>query len=269
MKIDIEKIVDILAEVTTTVILPKFRNLEENEISAKSSPNDLVTVTDIAAEAALEKMLAPIYPGAAFVGEERAASDPTIMNGLLQEGASWVIDPIDGTRNFIRGKEEFGSILALVINGEVEYGFIYAAPLGKCAIAIKGEGAYWDGEKIRTNPKPKGETQGLRSMGWLHEPYNTDLVRNLRSEFVTEPAHCSAYGYIELAHGEYDFSFYSRVHPWDHLAGGLLLNELGGRLAFVDDEANLTPAPSADRPMLVTAPGRNWREIKDKLWPTT
>ena len=268
MTIDVEGVVAILSEVTQTIILPKFRNLEEGDVSTKSSPNDLVTVTDVAAEAALEKMLVPLVPGAKFVGEERAASTPNIMDCLSEKGAVWVIDPIDGTRNFVRGKEEFGTILALVIDGRVEYGFIFAAPLGKCAIAVRGEGTFWDGEPITCETERKSDVEGLRSVGWLHEPYKTDLTANLRANFVTEPAHCSAYGYIELARGDYDFSLYSRVHPWDHLAGGLLLNELGGTLAFVEDGEVLVPAPSADRPMLVTARGRDWQMIKEKLWPT-
>lgn len=265
MIVDVQKVEGILRDVSNSIILPKFGHLAPNEISTKSSPSDLVTATDIAAEEELKRRLMPLFPGAGFIGEESAAADPTLMKGLDRKGAYWVVDPIDGTRNFVRERPEFGTIVAFILDGVVEHGFIFAAPDNKCAIASRGEGVFWGGHRITPSSSRNGEVQGLRSMGWLLPPYKDRLVTSLKKNFSTEPAHCSAYGYIALAKGQYDFALYSRIHPWDHLAGSLLLNELGGRLAFVDDRTPYTPQGSVDRPMLVAAPGRNWQSIADTL----
>ena len=65
--------------------------------------------------------------------------------------------------------------------------------------------------------------------------------------------------------GEVDFKLSSRIHPWDHAAGALILDELGGRAAFLGTGAPYTPQDSIDAPLLATAPGRDWDEIAGRL----
>lgn len=263
--IDTNIVEAVLRDVSRDVILPKFGALSSAEISTKSTPGDLVTDVDIAAEDALFERLAALCPGATFIGEERAADAPSTVDGLSSGGAFWVVDPIDGTRNFVRGVSAFGIIVAFVVNGLVEHGFIFAVPENKCLIATRGKGVKWDGVPVETAMTRRSDIEGLRSVGWLLPPFKQTLVASLRDNFKTSPAHCSAYGYIALARGEYDFALYSRIHPWDHLAGSLMLEELGGAARFMDDGTRYKPAGTVDRPMLVTAPGRDWQAIADRL----
>ncbi len=265
MIVDPDKVASLIAEIAEAEIMPRFGNLDPEEIRQKSSPSDLVTQVDEAVEAALEKALKGIYPAAAMIGEEMAAADPAIVDALEGDGAFWIVDPLDGTRNFVRGVPEFGTIVALVENGETRMGWIYAAPERKCAVAERREGAVWDGAKLTPTPQKGPTPEGWRSVGWLTEPWRDRIKANLNGPVVTSPGHCSAYGYLAVARGLKDFKISSRIHPWDHAAGALIVAEVGGRTAYLDDRSPYVAAPSRDRPLLVSAAGRDWGAIADAL----
>ena len=128
MIIDLEKVAKVIAEIAEEEISSRFGKLSETEINTKSGPSDFVTQADIAAEARLAQALDAIYPGASFIGEERASGDPALVSTLKEKGAFWIVDPLDGTRNFVQGRAEFGTIVALVVDGDIRAGWIYAIP---------------------------------------------------------------------------------------------------------------------------------------------
>jgi fructose-1,6-bisphosphatase/inositol monophosphatase family enzyme len=263
MTVDPERVAAALTKVAAQVILPRFGALGAHEVRQKSGPSDLVTEVDESAETALREVLGEIAPDAAFVGEEGVAKDGSLEGVLGQKGAVWVVDPLDGTRNFVAGIREFGTIVALVVDGRTMGGWICAIPDGYCAWAVRGEGAFIDGVAITPHP-PKERLAALRSLGWL-DPREADRLRNrLKRHFADQPSHCSAYAYLKLAHGAVDLKISSRIHAWDHLAGALILDELGGRTAFLDG-APYRAGPSADRALLATAPGRDWNAIAARL----
>lgn len=261
---DPERVAARIAEVAQAVIAPRYGRLKADEIRQKGGPNDLVTEVDEAAERALEAALGELAPGAAFLGEELAARDPARVGALLAQERCWIVDPLDGTRNFINRIDEFGTIVAFVEGGITRMGWIYAIPHDACAIASAGEGATLDGDAIGVAP-PKPRLEGLRSLGWL-EPKRQDRIRaRLRAHFPTRPGNCSAYAYLDLARGRVDFKLSSRIHAWDHAAGALLVAETGGRTAFLDGGAAYAPSASVDAPLLCSAAGRDWNAIAAKL----
>ena len=265
MRLDPEEVALRIAAIAEDEILARFGRLEPGAVREKSGPSDLVTEADEAAERALRIALHDIRPDAAFVGEELAARDPAIAEAIAKSDAVWIVDPLDGTRNFIRGVAEFAVIVALVEKGATRAGWIYAAPIGKCAVAVAGEGARYGGAAFRiraaTDPRPRG----LRSVGYLPVQRQKQLRAALAANFETAPGHCSAYAYLKLAEGEVDFKLSSRIHPWDHAAGALLLAELGGETSFLDHRARYTPQVSLDAPLLGVAPGRDWAAIAARL----
>ena len=107
-----EAILDLMKETAEAVINPRFRALSEEEVSAKSGPEDLVTIADKEAEAHLTEALRRIYPDALIVGEEMVFSNPELRWRIPNADHALVIDPIDGTGNFVRGRIEHGMILA-------------------------------------------------------------------------------------------------------------------------------------------------------------
>jgi len=259
-------VTDILARAADEIITPRFGRLGREDIREKTSPTDLVTEVDVAVEAYLRDALKPITPEAGFIGEEGAAAEPGVVAAIEGEGAYWVADPLDGTRNFVHGKEEFATILALVRDGETEAGWIYAPPLRSCAVAVKGGGVSWAGRMVDVAPPAGDRPQGLRSTGWLGDADRDRILPRLKENVETRPGLCSAYAYLQLIRGETDFKLSSRIHPWDHAAGALMLTEAGGRVAFLEDGADYRPRDSIDAPLLAVAPGRDWDDIARRIY---
>ena len=257
MTVDPDRVARIIGEIADAIVAPRFGRLEDHEVRSKSGPDDLVTEVDEAAERALERALRDIYPAAQFIGEETVAREPARADALKGDGAFWVVDPLDGTRNFVRGVAEFGSIVALVEGGETRMGFIHATPERKTAVAVKGDGATWAGAPLLPQRETHAPPRGLRSISWLPEAERRRVQAGL-AQFQSRTGHCSAYSYLLLARGEIDFKISSRIHPWDHLAGALILDELGGRTSFLETGAPLGSQPPLDRALLAVAPGRDW-----------
>ena len=265
MIVDGERVAGAIAEVVRTEIMPRFGSLAADEVREKSSASDLVTIVDERAELRLRALLHDIAPDARFIGEESAAGDPTLERDIARGGAFWIVDPLDGTRNFVRGVREFGTIVALVVDGETRAGWIYAAPDASCLYAERGRGAWLDRKPVSSAPQTAERLQALRSLGWLEHAEQAALRMRLAANFSAAQNHCSAYGYRRLALGEVDLKISSRIHPWDHVAGALILEELGGRVAWLDGGAPYLPSPSRDRALLATAPGRDWNVVAGLL----
>jgi fructose-1,6-bisphosphatase/inositol monophosphatase family enzyme len=265
MIVDLEQVASVIAEIAETEIASRFGRLKKRDIGTKTGPNDYVTEADRAAEAALERALRDICPGARFVGEESAAAEPATLDALNGDGAFWIVDPLDGTRNFVQRKEEFATIVALVVDGEIRAGWIYAIPDKAFAMASLGDGAEWRGEKMGPPPENEGRLWGYRAIGNLLEPWKSEMVPRLRKRFTTKPARCSAYVYVHLLTGHADFALYSRCSPWDHAAGVLMLREIGGRAEYLDTGAPYAPVSTQGRPLLVAGRDDNWMRVRANI----
>jgi histidinol-phosphatase len=112
------------------------------DLKADNSP---VTVADRLAEELIRRRIEEQYPGQAIVGEEYGAAE--------SEGAShrWFIDPIDGTRSFVRGVPMYGVLIGLEIEGQVRVGVAYFPALGEMLAAAAGQGAWWNGRPARVS----------------------------------------------------------------------------------------------------------------------
>ena len=135
---DMEKVGDAMARVASSEIMPLFENLASHEIDAKKS-GEVVTVADTRAENRLAQELAEIYPDAAIIGEEEAAADPTTLKPLEGDGPIWIIDPLDGTRNFSEGEPCFAVIVAFCQGGRTLAGWIHNPLDGQTASARLGD----------------------------------------------------------------------------------------------------------------------------------
>lgn len=260
-----ERVAAIIAEIAEAEMIPHYRKLGAGAVKTKDSPTDLVTIVDEAMELALKSRLLELTPGAAFVGEEAAAADPSVAKAIGRADRCWIVDPLDGTRNFVHGVDEFGTIVAYVENGVTTGAWIYAAPLRAMAIGSKGEGVSWRGKPVKVQPQAFAMPSGLRSTGWLKPEWRDRLVASLKKNVTSRPGHCSVYAYLKLIEGEVDFKLSGRVHAWDHAAGALMLQELGGEVRWLDTGEPYAPGESQDRPILATAAGRDWRAIADLL----
>jgi fructose-1,6-bisphosphatase/inositol monophosphatase family enzyme len=251
----------IIARIAAAEIAPRFGRLEAHEISEKTSPSDLVTEVDRAAERALSAALLDLTPGAAFVGEESAAADPSIAAAIPTADRCWIVDPLDGTRNFVRGSREYGVIVAYLEKGRAMMSWIHAPEEKASLVASRGDGVTWNGAPVRPRLAAADPPSGFRSVGWLTPAWRDRIGEAMKTRVATKAAHCSAYAYIRLARGEVDFALSSRIHPWDHVAGALALEELGGGTFWLEDEEAYLPGESVDAPLLSVAPGRDAADI--------
>lgn len=248
----------ILRDVAERIILPRFRKLEDQEIREKN-PGDLVTVADTEAEAALSERLCALLPGSQVVGEEAVAADPAILERLEQPGTVWILDPVDGTRNFVHGRPKFAIIVALVRNGRAVQGWIHDPLAGRTAIAEAGAGAYVGDRRLRLAPSPPlGRMAG--SIGPRRPADLARAVGQLQCQGST------AHDYLDLLEGRLHFAYFRRLHPWDHAAGLLAHAEAGGVAAYFDGAPY---RPIAGQTGLLVAPDRpSWEDLKDLLAET-
>jgi fructose-1,6-bisphosphatase/inositol monophosphatase family enzyme len=245
-----ELVSEIIAQVAQEVILPRFRQLSADDIKEKH-PGDLVTIADLESERVLTARLAQLLPGALVVGEEAVAADPNVLNVLQGDQPVWVIDPIDGTGNFVRGNERFGVIIALVQKRRVLQGWIHD-PLRRLTVfAVRGEGTWREGERVRLAPG-KGVLKGACAY--------RDRGRIERAGHVLRQLGSSAQEYLALLDGSLDFSCYHRLHPWDHAAGVLMHGEAGGVSGLLEG-GDYIPVPQGGS--LLMAPDRSsWSSLQ-------
>ncbi|MEI6985667.1 MAG: inositol monophosphatase family protein, partial [Rhodospirillaceae bacterium] len=141
--IDLHEIGDLIRKTAIAVVLPRFRNLQANQIREKH-PGDYVTIADTEAEEMLGRLLMATVPGTVVCGEEAVARDRTTLDLLGQSAPVWVIDPVDGTGNFANGRIGFAMIVALIENGVTTAGWIHD-PLNDITIHAQRGGGAWCG----------------------------------------------------------------------------------------------------------------------------
>lgn len=214
-----EDVSDLIKDVCARVVLPRFRALARHEVEQKR-PGDLVTVADREAEAELTEAFRRAMPGVLVVGEEASFVDPRLVEGLSTAEHAWVIDPVDGTRNFASGSIDFGVMVAEVRQGVAIRGWIWQPLHDALYVAERGAGAACNGTPLT----PLGPTPSpWRVAVWPR------LARESAEGLRLRPTRGScAIDYPALARGELDGLAYRSIHPWDHLAGTLLVGELGG-----------------------------------------
>uniref|UniRef100_B8DJI0 Inositol-1-monophosphatase n=1 Tax=Nitratidesulfovibrio vulgaris (strain DSM 19637 / Miyazaki F) TaxID=883 RepID=B8DJI0_NITV9 len=193
---------------------------------------DLVTETDLAVEAFLKNRLKDVVPGATFMAEESATS-------RTPQGTCWIIDPIDGTTNFAHSLPFVATSVGLWHDGQVVLGIVNAPVLGECFWAVRGGGAFRNGETLHVSDREPLE-QAVVATGFpytISEDVDTVLAR-LRKALVTTRGvrRCGAAA-IDLAFvaaGRFDAFYEADLKPWDTAAGWLLVEEAGGRVTGFD-----------------------------------
>ncbi|KWV58623.1 inositol monophosphatase [Bradyrhizobium macuxiense] len=240
----------ILAEAGRTEIMPWFRRVREIEVRTKTSAFDVVTEADEAAERSISAALLGAFPGAAIIGEEGTSRDPSALDQVGTADLAFIIDPIDGTRNFTCGLPLFGSMVAATMRGEIVFGAIHDPVCNDTAFALRGEGAWLETQggkrydlKVAA-PVPVKEMDAVIGVNFLPEPLRATAAGNLSKLGMSAWLRCAAHEYRMAASGHCHLLFYNKLMPWDHAAGWLLHREAGGYSAHFDGSpykpANLT-----------------------------
>ncbi|MFF3981671.1 inositol monophosphatase family protein [Streptomyces sp. NPDC001828] len=235
---DLAVVEEAVRKAAAAEIMPRFRQLAAHEIVEKNGPHDLVTVADRLAEEHLTASLTAILPGSAVVGEEAVHADPTVYEALSGDAPVWIVDPVDGTRQFVRGEAGFCTLVALAHRGELLASWTYAPALDEMAVAVRGRGATLNGTPLRAGSPAPG---AVLEVATSHPDYTTPDQKRALLALDTEgvrPRPCGSAGleYLAIARGELDGLAFSWEYAWDHAAGLLLVAEAGGAQTTVAGE---------------------------------
>jgi myo-inositol-1(or 4)-monophosphatase len=209
------------------VIIRSLNRLESLTITSKGR-NDFVSEVDHAAEAEIIKVIRKSYPSHAFLAEEsgRIGDSDTI----------WIIDPLDGTTNFLHGFPTFAVSIACQIKGKLEHGVVYDPMSQELFTASRGGGAHLDNRRIRVS-KQRGLEGSLIGTGFPYRAnakYLDSYMLMLRAVMenaagVRRPG-SAALDLAYVAAGRTDAFWEIGLAPWDTAAGTLLIQEAGGRI---------------------------------------
>jgi myo-inositol-1(or 4)-monophosphatase len=222
-----------------------------HDVDTKTSETDVVTAADVAVERLVRERLAERRPGEPVLGEEEAGG-----SGAPGGGVCWVVDPIDGTVNYLYGLPWYAVSLAAQVDGESVAAAVVEPASGRRWTATRGGGAFLDGRRLRVSSATRLELS-LISTGFAYRAERRSRqaaamasllgrVRDIRRPGAASLDLCA------VAAGWVDGYFEHGLHRWDWAGGALIAAEAGAVVRLPESEAGLT---------FVTTPG-----IAEELW---
>ncbi len=208
---------------------------KEVTIHTKSNRNDLVTNVDKETEEFLIKKIKSIYPDHRVLGEEGYGDEMDELNGIV-----WMVDPIDGTTNFVHQERNFAISIGVYENGIGFLGYVYDVIHDELYHALKGQGAYMNNEKlaILTPVNIENAILGLNAT-WITHNLRIDPAK--LSPLVTKVRGTRSYGSaaLEIAYiaaSRLDAYITMRLSPWDYAGAKVLIDEVGGIATTITGE---------------------------------
>ena len=212
-------------------------DLDLLKINVKS-PNDFVTEVDHAAEQAVIETLLTAYPGHAILAEESGR-----QHGAKHSEYLWIIDPLDGTTNFIHGFPVYAVSIALAHRGVIQQAVVYDPARNDLFYATKGRGAYLNDRRLRVSKRTR-MNEALIGTGFpFRKGDNFKRYVKMFEEVMQQCAGLRRPGAAALdlcyvAAGWYDGFFETGLNPWDIAAGSLMITEAGGLIGNFTGEAD-------------------------------
>lgn len=198
----------------------------ESGIEVKEGKANIVTVYDKKVQEELKIRLKKILPEAHFVGEEDEVHE------AIDKGYAFIVDPIDGTTNFMKGYQASAISVGLILNGEPYIGVVYNPYRKEVFCAKTGEGAYKNGERIYSSEHSLEEGivligtapyyRELADVSFEMARYFFDFAMDIRR------SGSAAIDLCDVACGRAELFFEYKLCPWDYAAGGLIVTEAGG-----------------------------------------
>lgn len=236
---DIEVVDDVITSVAAQELVPRFGRLSAADIAEKTSAFDVVTTADRASEEAICAAVRDQWPEAVIVGEETTGDGP-LLRERLEADLALVLDPLDGTKNFVSGLPLFAVMAAVLRRGRIVSGLIHDPVAQTSALAVEGAGA-WMRQRGRTTTRlqvadaaPLDEMEAIAGTRFAPEPLRSVLAANLSRLAGHTWFRCAGHEYRLAASGHVHLLCYNRLMPWDHAPGWLLHQEAGGYSAHFD-----------------------------------
>jgi len=202
-----------------------------------------VTEADLAIEAMVRERIAEEFPGDDVLGEEQGGSDTG--------GRTWILDPIDATKNFALRIQIWGTLLALRVEGDLKVAVVSAPALGERYAAVRGEGATLNGTAIRVSRVARVADAHVLYAGmktFLRPPRN-GAVLDLVAEGSRTRGFGDFWGHVLVARGAAEIMIEPDLNVWDYAAPQLVTEEAGGRVTTMDG------GPTVDGGSVLTSNG--------------
>ena len=221
-------------------IAEERRKFQEERVERKHA-HDYVSYVDKGSERLIVEALHELLPEAGFVTEEGLAA-------YHDEQYWWVVDPLDGTTNFIHQFPPYCVSIALCRGHEIQLGVVYEVTAGECYYAWQGGGAWQDGRRLHVSSHPVGD-----ALLCLQLPYNSDayrpVIHRLIDSFYGRAASVRMMGSAAMAlcyvaAGRLDGYVEKYIGQWDFMAGALIVSEAGGRVTDYDGQFDFTQGNS-------------------------
>ncbi len=213
------------SEKASKALIRDFGEVEKLQVSVKG-PLDFVSNADTKAEKIIIDELTNSRKNYSIISEEDGIKINKDKNNI------WIIDPIDGTTNFLHGVPHFAISIALKSNEEIIAGLIYDPIKDEMFYAEKNNGAYFNNQRIRVSKKKKLENCLFASGGADGDRDNT------KSEIITRRSGSAALDMAYVACGRFDGYFQKKLNIWDIAAGIIIVKEAGGEINDLDLEQN-------------------------------
>ena len=204
------------SEKASKILIRDFGELENLQVS-KKGPQDFVTNADIKAEKVIIEELKKARPNYSIISEENGVEKNKDQSNF------WIIDPIDGTTNFLHGVPHFAISIALQSNNEIVCGLIFDPIKDELFYAEKNNGAYFNNQRIRVSKK-REINECLFAVG--KGKYNPDLICRRSGSAALDMAY--------VASGRFDGYFQNNLNLWDIAAGIIIVKEAGGIVNEID-----------------------------------
>jgi histidinol-phosphatase len=202
-----------------------FRNGFEVMTKPDLSP---VTEADLAIEVMVRERIAGAFPGDAVLGEEQGGAD--------EGGRTWILDPIDATKNFALGIQIWGTLLALQVEGDLKVAVVSAPALGERYAAVRDLGATCNGEPIHVSAVDRIAGAHVLVAGmktWLGPPRH-EVVLAVIAESARTRGFGDFWGHALVARGAADVMMEPELNVWDYAAPQLITEEAGGRVTTME-----------------------------------
>lgn len=229
-------------------------NVDSFEISQKEGFANIVTSADVAVQDFLCTRLAGLLPGSGFLCEEEDMWDTS-------HECTWIIDPIDGTANYSRGIDQCAVSVALKCGDGIVLGVVYMPRTGQMFTALRGHGAWLNGNRISVSDRPFANAVMLTALPVYHKEHTAVCMEIIRDTFLQcndiRRFGAAAPELCYLAMGRCELYFEYLLSPWDFAAASLVVTEAGGVVTGLSGEA-----PDYTKPCGIIAANNNESHIK-------
>ena len=224
----------VVRHIAQTEVMPRFLNTP----SHRKEDGSVLSEADLAAQTAFAAAL-PLLIDSPMLGEEMTVQEQfALWAEYSGEKGLWVVDPIDGTNNFVNGLPHFAVSVAFIRNGHAELGVIYNPVSGECFYAERGQGAFLNGTRLplRLVDKKLNEAIAGVEIKYLRSGKLSSRMNTLSPVVSIRSMGSSTLDWCYLAAGRMDVYVHGGQKLWDYAAGALIFTEAGGCLATLEGD---------------------------------